>query len=121
MFSAAGTGRLVRTEGKMNGAKYRELLDENLLQNTLDLRIGHRFTFQENNNPKHTAMTMQEWLRDKSLNVLEWPSQCPDLNLISCISSIILCSYLSCISYILCSLLSCTLHGLRFVNERGIE
>uniref|UniRef100_A0AAZ3QNQ1 Transposase n=1 Tax=Oncorhynchus tshawytscha TaxID=74940 RepID=A0AAZ3QNQ1_ONCTS len=30
-FSAAGTGRLVRIEGKMNGAKYREILDENLL------------------------------------------------------------------------------------------
>uniref|UniRef100_A0A8C7ULA7 Uncharacterized protein n=1 Tax=Oncorhynchus mykiss TaxID=8022 RepID=A0A8C7ULA7_ONCMY len=29
-FSAAGTGRLVRIEGKMNGAKYREILDENL-------------------------------------------------------------------------------------------
>jgi hypothetical protein len=31
-FSATGTGRLVRTEGKMNRAKYREILDENLLQ-----------------------------------------------------------------------------------------
>ena len=31
-FSAAGTGRLVRIEGKMNGAMYREILDENLLQ-----------------------------------------------------------------------------------------
>ena len=39
-FSAAGTGRLVRFEGKMNGAKYREILDENLLQNTQDLRLG---------------------------------------------------------------------------------
>ena len=26
-FSVAGTGRLVRIEGKMNGAKYREILD----------------------------------------------------------------------------------------------
>jgi hypothetical protein len=25
---------------------------------------------------------MQEWLRDKSLNVLEWPSRSPDVNLI---------------------------------------
>jgi hypothetical protein len=31
-FSVAGTGRLVRIEEKMNGAKYREILDENLLQ-----------------------------------------------------------------------------------------
>jgi hypothetical protein len=31
-FLAAGTGRLVRIEGKMNGkAKYREILDKNLL------------------------------------------------------------------------------------------
>ena len=28
----------------------------------------------------HTAKTTQEWLQDKSLNVLEWPSQSLDLN-----------------------------------------
>jgi hypothetical protein len=39
-FSAVGTGRLVRIEEKMNGAKYREVLDENLLQSTKDLRLG---------------------------------------------------------------------------------
>ena len=56
-FSAAGTGRLVRIEGKMNGAKYREILDENLLQSAQDLRLGRRFTFQQDNDPKHTAKT----------------------------------------------------------------
>ena len=34
-FSAAVTGRLVRIEGKMSGAKYREILNENLLQREL--------------------------------------------------------------------------------------
>jgi hypothetical protein len=82
MFSAAGTGKLIRIEGKMNGAKYRETLDENMLQSTQDLQLRQRFTFQQDNDPKHTAKTTQEWLRDKSLNVLEWPSQSPDLNLI---------------------------------------
>ena len=65
-FSVAGSGRLVRIEGKMNGAKYREILDENLLQSAQDLRLGRRFTFQQDNDPKHTAKTMQESLRDKS-------------------------------------------------------
>ena len=35
----AGTGKLVRIEGKMNGAKYREIPDENLLQSAQDLRL----------------------------------------------------------------------------------
>ena len=82
-FYVAGTGRLVRIEAKMNGAKYREILDENLLQMTQDLRLGRRFTFQQDNDPKHTAKTSHEWLRDKSLKGLEWPSQSPDLNLIT--------------------------------------
>jgi hypothetical protein len=38
-FSASGSGRLVRMEGKMNGAKYREILDE-ILQSAQDLRLG---------------------------------------------------------------------------------
>ena len=79
-FSATGTGRLVRIEGKMKGAKYREILDENLLQSSQDLSLGRRLTFPQDNDPKHTAKTMQDWLHHKSLNVLEWPSQSPDLN-----------------------------------------
>jgi hypothetical protein len=73
-FSATGTGRPVRIVAKMNGAKCREIIDENLLQSTQNLRLGRRFTFHQDNNPKHTAKTTQECLQDKSLNVLEWPS-----------------------------------------------
>ena len=39
-ISVAGNGSLVRIAGKMNGAKYREILDENLLQSAQDLRLG---------------------------------------------------------------------------------
>ena len=70
-FSMAGTVRLAKIEGKMNGAKYREILDENLLQSAQDLRLGRRFTFQQDNDLKHTAKTTQEWLRNKS--------QCPSV------------------------------------------
>uniref|UniRef100_A0AAZ3QMZ1 Tc1-like transposase DDE domain-containing protein n=1 Tax=Oncorhynchus tshawytscha TaxID=74940 RepID=A0AAZ3QMZ1_ONCTS len=82
-FSVAGTGRLVRIDGKMNRAKYREVLDENLLQSAQDFRLGGEDSpFLQANDPKNTAKTTQKWLRDKSLNVHEWPSQSPDLNLI---------------------------------------
>jgi hypothetical protein len=39
-FSLARTGILVRIKGKINGAKYRKIIDENLLQNTQELRLG---------------------------------------------------------------------------------
>uniref|UniRef100_A0AAZ3NRZ0 Transposase n=1 Tax=Oncorhynchus tshawytscha TaxID=74940 RepID=A0AAZ3NRZ0_ONCTS len=80
-FSAAGTGRLVRIEAKMNRAKYKEILAENLLQSAQDLRLGLRSTFQQDSDPKHTVTIKQGWLRDKSLNVLEWHSQGPDMNI----------------------------------------
>jgi len=35
-----GTGRLVAIEGKKNAAKYRDILEENLFQSALDLRLG---------------------------------------------------------------------------------
>ncbi|KAJ4946586.1 hypothetical protein JOQ06_024250 [Pogonophryne albipinna] len=37
-------------------------------------------TRTHDNDPKHTARAMKEWLRKKHFKVLEWPSQSPDLN-----------------------------------------
>ncbi|MGH0192815.1 UNVERIFIED_CONTAM: hypothetical protein FKN15_028285 [Acipenser sinensis] len=79
-FSSAGTGALVRIEAKINGAKYREVLEENLLPSARKLKLGRKSTFQHDNDPKHTAKATLEWLRNKKVNVLEWPSQSPDLN-----------------------------------------
>uniref|UniRef100_A0A8D0AEW9 Tc1-like transposase DDE domain-containing protein n=1 Tax=Sander lucioperca TaxID=283035 RepID=A0A8D0AEW9_SANLU len=74
-----GTGKLVRVDGKMDRAKYRAILEENLLESAKGLRLGRRFTFQQDD-PKHTARATTEWFRSKHIHVLEWPSQSPDLN-----------------------------------------
>ena len=80
-FSLAGTEKLVRIEGMMgNSWKYREILEGNLFQSSRDLRLGRRYTFQQDNDPKHTAKATLEWFKGKHLNVFEWPSQSPDLN-----------------------------------------
>ena len=60
--------------------EHKEILDNNLLQSAQYLRLALRFTLQQHNDPKHTAKTTQDWLQDKSLNVLEWPGQSLDLN-----------------------------------------
>ncbi len=54
-FSAAGTEGLVRAEEKLNAPKYRNSLNENPVQSTQSLRLGRRFNFQQDNEPKHTA------------------------------------------------------------------
>ena len=64
----------------MNTAEYREILGENLFPSAHSLRLERPFIFQFNNDPKYTAKTMLEWLWDKSLRVLEWLIQGPDLN-----------------------------------------
>ena len=79
-FSSAGTGKMVRMESMMDGAKYREILERNLFQSSKELRLGWRFTFQQDNDPKHTAKETLDWLKGKHLNVFGWPSQSPDLN-----------------------------------------
>jgi hypothetical protein len=66
-FLTSGTGTLVRTEGKMNGPKCREILDENLLQRAQDPCLRRRFTFQQDSDPK----------QDNAGVALEKVSECP--------------------------------------------
>jgi hypothetical protein len=69
-FSSAGTGKLVRIEGMMDSAKYRDILAGNLFQSSRYLRLGHRFTFQQGNDPKHTAKATLTWFKGKHLKCL---------------------------------------------------
>ena len=45
-FSETGTGRLVTIEGTMIGAKYWQILEDNLLQSAKDMILWWRFTRQ---------------------------------------------------------------------------
>jgi len=58
---------------------YGDILDENMLQSALYLGLGQSLIFQQDNDLKHTAKITKQWFQDNSVNVLEWPSQSPDL------------------------------------------
>ncbi|KAI5624964.1 hypothetical protein C0J50_15440, partial [Silurus asotus] len=79
-FASAGTGKLQRVQGTMNSLQYQEILDDNVMQSVTNLRLGRRWTFQQDNDPKHTSKSTRAWLQIKGWNILKWPSQSPDLN-----------------------------------------
>jgi len=44
------------------------------------LDLGKKFTFQQDNDPKHSAKSTMEYFKKNEISKLEWPSQSPDLN-----------------------------------------
>lgn len=79
-FAASGTGKLQRVEGIMNSIKYQDILQKNVMPSVRQLKLGRRWTLQQDNDPKHTSKSTKVWIQKKSWNLLEWPSQSPDLN-----------------------------------------
>ncbi|QRW20438.1 Transposable element Tcb2 transposase [Rhizoctonia solani] len=78
-----GVGRLIRIDGRLTAAKYIEILKEGLLGTLKDYKIPIRhFLFQQDNDPKHTAKITKAWFKEKSISVLPWPAQSPDMNII---------------------------------------
>jgi hypothetical protein len=55
VYPSAGTEKLVRIEGMMDGSKYRKIIEGHLFQSSRDLRLGQRFNFHQHNDPKHTV------------------------------------------------------------------
>lgn len=71
----------MKIDGKMNVARYQKIQADNLHSSARKLRMGCSWTFQHDN-PKHKAKLTLQWLTQKKVKVLEWPSQSPDLNII---------------------------------------
>ncbi|KAK3569061.1 hypothetical protein QTP86_021529 [Hemibagrus guttatus] len=80
VISAGGPGNLITVNGTMKKEQYIKILNNNIRQSVEKLGLGHQWTVQHDNDPKHTAKVVKKWLADKNINVSQWPSQSPDLN-----------------------------------------
>ena len=77
-FSANGPGNLIT----VNSTRKKRAIHEDSQQHRVVCReTWHQWKFQHDNDPKHTAKVVTKWLADKNIDILQWPSQSPDLNL----------------------------------------
>ncbi|KAL1917119.1 uncharacterized protein VTP21DRAFT_4775 [Calcarisporiella thermophila] len=79
--TSQGVGNLSRIDGGLDSVLYMNILNEDYLEFLDYYGIKKsQVIFQHDNDPKHTSNVTREWLRNKRIDVLEWPSQSPDLN-----------------------------------------
>lgn len=81
-MAASGLGCFEFIDGTVNAAKYQQILENSLLPSVEKLNIVENYIFQQDGAACHTAKTTKKWFGDHNVNVLSWPSNSPDLNVI---------------------------------------
>jgi len=75
-FSWYGVGPFHRIDGIMDRFVYKDILETVMLPYAED-DMPLLWKFQQD---KHASRVVKDWFREQNVDVLEWPSQSPDLN-----------------------------------------
>jgi len=78
-FSWYGVGPIFLIDGIMTKQTYINILEKIMLPYA-QWEMPLYWTFQHDNDPKHTANATKLWLQDHNVKVLHFPAQSPDLN-----------------------------------------
>jgi hypothetical protein len=79
-FAYHGVGHLHLVDGIMDQKQYKQILIHHYQPSAEMLFPEGDCIFQQDNDPKHTAKTVQDYIKSKNWVILDWPSQSPDLN-----------------------------------------
>ena len=77
-FCAKGKTSLHCFTGIMDARFYTEILEGHLPE--IRRMFGRRWRFQQDNDLKHTSQVAKEFLKENFPEVMDWPSNSPDLN-----------------------------------------
>jgi transposase len=76
-----GVGYIVKIDDTLDKDLYLSILHEDLRATMDEYRLDQdKMIFQHDNDPKHTASIVKEWLANQPFEVLKWPAQSPDIN-----------------------------------------
>ena len=79
-FTRPGVGKLCVLDRIMDRFYYRDILEQNLLPSIDHFKFRQQSHFMHDNDPKHTSGIVKDWLKQKTIQTLPWPSFSPDLN-----------------------------------------
>ncbi|CAB5352342.1 unnamed protein product [Rhizophagus irregularis] len=79
-FCVTGKTSLFCFRRIMNAEFYVEILENHIPE--IDAMLGDDWRLQQDNDPKHTSRLAKEFLQNNVPEVMDWPSNSPDLNLI---------------------------------------
>ena len=79
-FSTTGVGTLVFIGGNMTSNMYRDMLEKNLFKSVKKLNLDNKWTFQHDNDPKHSSYVVAHWLVQSGVERLKWLSFSSNIN-----------------------------------------
>ena len=78
-FSYNGVGNLVVINGIMDRFQYLDIIQNNLPDSAQKMNLNN-YTFQQDNDPKHTSGIIKEYFVRNDIQCVDHPAQSPDLN-----------------------------------------